>query len=77
LDRDYLKTIENTTINTPIATKRREKIDMRHLYELKNKSDFNIYTIDWKPMNAIITEKRNDKNDVIISGVIKPANPLI
>jgi hypothetical protein len=69
-----MKTIErNPIIQT---TLKKEKVDMKSFYELKDKSDYNIYTIDWKPINAVITEKRSDKGDIIICGIIKPANPL-
>jgi hypothetical protein len=74
LDRDHTKTSEPvvTGQTVPVAGIRKEKADMRHLYELKNASDYNIYTIDWKPINAVITEKRT--SDIIICGLIKPAD---
>jgi hypothetical protein len=77
LEKEYNKTIEHYNTIIPTTVARKDKIDMRPFYELKEKSDYNIYTIDWKPMHAVITEKRPEKNDIIICGLIKPANPII
>jgi uncharacterized Zn-finger protein len=76
MDRDYIKTVEATNNIFTQSALKREKMDLTHLYELKNKTDYNIYTIDWKPMNAVITEKINNKNEIILSGMIKPAYPF-